>query len=192
MQADFAAVEDLRLTSEQYKAVGFLAEFTKRMVVFAFPGHKTPTRASDLVKEVHRVTDNMMTGCLKTGAKPSCKTGCFWCCYMRVKVTPLEVLCIVDFLRSCLRPRELSELQLVPEAWGGDTIFGNISAKTGEGVEEFLELLSLQSEILELKENPDKPARGTVVEARLDKSRGPIATVLIKNGTLKQGDCFVC
>ena len=88
--------------------------------------------------------------------------------------------------------RELSELQLVPEAWGGDTIFGNISAKTGEGVEEFLELLSLQSEILELKENPDKPARGTVVEARLDKSRGPIATVLIKSGTLKQGDCFVC
>ena len=88
--------------------------------------------------------------------------------------------------------RELSELQLVPEAWGGDTIFGNISAKTGEGVEEFLELLSLQSEILELKENPDKSARGTVVEARLDKSRGPIATVLIKSGTLKQGDCFVC
>jgi translation initiation factor IF-2 len=88
--------------------------------------------------------------------------------------------------------RELAELQLVPEAWGGDTIFGNISAKTGEGVEEFLELLSLQSEILELKENPDKPARGTVVEARLDKSRGPIATVLIKSGTLKQGDCFVC
>ncbi len=88
--------------------------------------------------------------------------------------------------------RELSDLQLVPEAWGGDTIFGNISAKTGEGVEEFLELLSLQSEILELKENPGKPARGTIVEARLDKSRGPIATVLIKSGTLKQGDCFVC
>ncbi len=88
--------------------------------------------------------------------------------------------------------RELSELQLVPEAWGGDTIFGNISAKTGEGVEDFLELLSLQSEILELKENLDKPARGTIVEARLDKNRGPTATVLIKSGTLKQGDCFVC
>ncbi len=88
--------------------------------------------------------------------------------------------------------RELTELELVPEAWGGDTIFGNISAKTGEGIEEFLELLSLQSEILELKENPDKHARGTIVEARLDKSRGPIATVLIKGGTLKQGDYFVC
>jgi translation initiation factor IF-2 len=88
--------------------------------------------------------------------------------------------------------RELAELQLVPEAWGGDTIFGNISAKTGEGVEEFLELLSLQSEILELKENPNKSARGTIIEARLDKSRGPIATVLIKSGTLRQGDYFVC
>jgi translation initiation factor IF-2 len=88
--------------------------------------------------------------------------------------------------------RGLTELELVPEAWGGDTIFGNISAKTGEGIEEFLELLSLQSEILELKENPDKPARGTIVEARLDKSRGPIATVLIKSGTLRQGDYFVC
>ena len=88
--------------------------------------------------------------------------------------------------------RELAELELVPEAWGGDTIFGNISAKTGEGVEELLELISLQSEVLELKENPDKSARGTIIEAKLDKSRGPIATVLIKSGTLKQGDYFVC
>jgi len=111
MEAHFVAVEGLRLTSEQWKAVGFLAEFARRMVVFAFPGHKTPTRALNLVKEVYRVTDNVMTGCLKTGTKPSCKTGCFWCCYMRVRATPLEVLCIVDFLRSCLGPRELSELQ---------------------------------------------------------------------------------
>jgi translation initiation factor IF-2 len=88
--------------------------------------------------------------------------------------------------------RELAELELVPEAWGGETIFGHISAKTGEGVEELLELILLQAEVLELKENPDKPARGTIIEAKLDKSRGPIATVLIKNGTLKQGDYFVC
>lgn len=88
--------------------------------------------------------------------------------------------------------RELAELELVPEAWGGETIFGHISAKTGEGVEEFLELILLQAEVLELKENPDKPARGTIIEAKLDKSRGPIATVLIKSGTLKQGDYFIC
>ncbi len=88
--------------------------------------------------------------------------------------------------------RELSELDLVPEAWGGETIFGHISAKTGEGVEELLELILLQAEVLELKENPDKAARGTIIEAKLDKSRGPIATVLIKGGTLKQGDYFIC
>ena len=88
--------------------------------------------------------------------------------------------------------RELAELELVPEAWGGETIFGHISAKTGEGVEELLELILLQAEVLELKENPDKAARGTIIEAKLDKSRGPIATVLIKSGTLEQGDYFIC
>ncbi|MGD8226563.1 MAG: translation initiation factor IF-2 [Desulfobacteraceae bacterium] len=88
--------------------------------------------------------------------------------------------------------RELAELELVPEAWGGETIFGHISAKTGEGVEELLELILLQAEVLELKENPDKPARGTIIEAKLDKSRGPIATVLIKSGMLNQGDYFIC
>ncbi len=88
--------------------------------------------------------------------------------------------------------RELAELDLSPEEWGGDTIFGHISAKTGEGVDEFLSLLSLQSEMLELKGNPDKPARGVIIEAKLDKSKGPVATVLIKNGTLRSGDYFVC
>ena len=88
--------------------------------------------------------------------------------------------------------RELSELKLVPEDWGGETIFGAISAKTGEGVDELLELILLQAEMLELKANPNKPARGTIVEARLDKSKGAVATVLIKSGTLSQGDFFVC
>lgn len=88
--------------------------------------------------------------------------------------------------------RELAELELAPEDWGGETIFGNISAKTGEGIEEFLELILLQAEMLELKANPNIPARGTIVEAKLDKNRGPLATVLIKKGTLNQGDYFIC
>jgi len=87
--------------------------------------------------------------------------------------------------------RELAELQLVPEEWGGDTIFANISAKTGEGVNELLELIQLQAEMMELKANPSKLARGTVIEARLDKTRGPVATVLIKSGALRQGDFFL-
>ena len=88
--------------------------------------------------------------------------------------------------------RQLAELELVPEEWGGDTVYGSISAKTGEGVDDFLEMIALQSEILELRANPNKPARGTIVEARLDKSKGAVATVLIKSGTLKAGDTFVC
>ncbi len=88
--------------------------------------------------------------------------------------------------------RELAELGLAPEEWGGQTIFGSISAKTGQGVDELLELILLQAEVLELKANPEKAARGTVIEAKLDKTRGPVATVLIRSGTLKQGNFFIC
>ncbi|MBN2139450.1 MAG: translation initiation factor IF-2 [Desulfovibrionaceae bacterium] len=88
--------------------------------------------------------------------------------------------------------RELSELGLVPEDWGGDTIFAKVSAKQRIGLDELLEMILLQAEVLELKANPDKPARGHIVEAKLDKGRGPLATLLISEGTIKQGDSFVC
>ncbi len=88
--------------------------------------------------------------------------------------------------------RELAELNLAPEEWGGTTIFGRISAKTGEGIDALMELILLQAEILELKANPDKPSRGTIIEAKLDKNKGSVATVLIKEGTLKQSDFFIC
>ncbi|MDR2055802.1 MAG: translation initiation factor IF-2, partial [Desulfovibrio sp.] len=88
--------------------------------------------------------------------------------------------------------RELAELGLQPEDWGGDTIVARVSAKTRTGLDDLLEMVALQSEIMELKANPDKLARGRIVEARLDKGRGPIATVLIQQGTLKQSDNFVC
>ncbi|MFH1060552.1 MAG: translation initiation factor IF-2, partial [Pseudomonadota bacterium] len=88
--------------------------------------------------------------------------------------------------------RELAEMNLVAEDWGGDTIYVEVSAKTGQGVDTLLEMLQLQSEVLELKANPDKPARGHILEARLDKGRGPVATVLVQEGTLKPGDAFVC
>ncbi|GFH63395.1 MAG: translation initiation factor IF-2 [Candidatus Desulfovibrio kirbyi] len=88
--------------------------------------------------------------------------------------------------------RELAEFGLQAEEWGGSTIVAKVSAKTRLGLDGLLEMVALQSEIMELKANPDKPARGHIVEARLDKGRGPIATVLIQEGTLKQGDNFVC
>ena len=87
--------------------------------------------------------------------------------------------------------QDLTKYDLVPEEWGGDTIVCPISAKTGAGVKELLENLVLQAEIMELKANPNRPARGTVVEARLDQGRGPIMTVLVQNGTLHTGDIII-
>ena len=87
--------------------------------------------------------------------------------------------------------QELSELELLPESWGGDTIFVNVSAKEKTNIDQLLEMILLQSEVLELKANPDKRAQGTVVEARLDKGRGPVTTVLVQQGTLKVGDPIV-
>ena len=88
--------------------------------------------------------------------------------------------------------RELGDLGLVPEEWGGETIFANVSAKQKIGLDALLEMILLQAEVLQLKANPAKRARGHVIEARLDKGRGPVATVLIQEGTLHQGDAFVC
>ncbi|MDT8858985.1 translation initiation factor IF-2 [Alkalihalobacillus sp. MEB130] len=87
--------------------------------------------------------------------------------------------------------QELTEFQLVPEAWGGDTIFVNVSALTGTGIDELLEMILLVSEVEELKANPDKLAKGTVIEAELDKGRGAVATLLVQSGTLKVGDPIV-
>ncbi|KAB1442433.1 translation initiation factor IF-2, partial [Pseudodesulfovibrio senegalensis] len=88
--------------------------------------------------------------------------------------------------------RELAELDLIPEDWGGETIYAHVSAKQRSGIDELLEMVLLQAEVLELKANPDKPARGNIVEAKLDKGRGPVGTMLISEGTITQGDSFVC
>ena len=84
--------------------------------------------------------------------------------------------------------QQLTEYDLVSEEWGGDTIICPISAKTGMGIEDLLENLVVLAEVQELKANPNRAAKGTVIEARLDKGRGPIMTVLVQNGTLKLGD----
>ena len=86
---------------------------------------------------------------------------------------------------------QLTKYDLVPEEWGGDTIIVPISAKTGMGLDELLEMVLLTAEVQELKANPNRRAKGTVIEARLDKTRGPIATLLVQNGTLKQGDIVI-
>ncbi len=87
--------------------------------------------------------------------------------------------------------QELAEFELTPEEWGGQTIFCEVSAKKKIGLEHLLEMILIQADVLELKANPDKMARGTVIEAKLDRGRGPVATVLVQSGTLKGGDFFV-
>ncbi len=86
---------------------------------------------------------------------------------------------------------QLTKYDLVPEEWGGDTIICPISAKTGMGLDNLLEMVLLTAEVQELKANPNRRAKGTVIEARLDKTRGPIATLLVQNGTLNQGDILI-
>jgi len=87
--------------------------------------------------------------------------------------------------------QQLTEHELIPEEWGGDTVIVPISAKTGMGLDELLEMVILTAEVQELKANPNRRAKGTVIEARLDKNRGPIATLLVQNGTLNQGDIVI-
>ena len=87
--------------------------------------------------------------------------------------------------------QQLTEYELVPEEWGGDTVVCQISAKFGQGIENLLEMVLLTAEVQELRANPNRQAKGTVIEAKLDKGRGPVATVLIQNGTLRTGDVII-
>jgi translation initiation factor IF-2 len=88
--------------------------------------------------------------------------------------------------------RQLSDVGLVPSEWGGDTEFVEVSAKQKKGIDKLLETILLVADLRELKANPDAPASGTVLESRVDKGRGPVATVLVQNGTLNSGDFFIC
>jgi len=87
--------------------------------------------------------------------------------------------------------RDLADRELVPEEWGGDTIYVDVSARTGQGVDQLLDMLVLQSEVLELRANPDKRATGIVIESRLEKGRGPVASAVVRDGTLRIGDWVV-
>ena len=106
---------------------------------------------------------------------------------------------IIVALNKCDRPEadpdrvktSLTEYGLIPEEWGGDVICVNVSAKTGMGIDTLLEMINLVAEMQELKANPNRPALGTVIESRLDKGRGPIATILVQKGTLHNGDVVI-
>src|SRR5712675_493545 len=88
--------------------------------------------------------------------------------------------------------RQLSDRGLMPEEWGGDTVMVEVSAKQKTNLPKLLEMILLVADLRELKANPDAPASGTVLESRVDRGRGPVATILVQNGTLKAGDFFIC
>jgi hypothetical protein len=111
MEPKIPPFEKLSLTSEQKRAVGFLTQFSKQMVVMASLEKKLEANSSELVKGIYRVCDQVVTGCLPNGKNISCKKGCYWCCYLRVKVTPLEVMCIRDYLQMNQRPEEIDALK---------------------------------------------------------------------------------
>jgi len=111
METESIIIKDLSLTAEQRKAVAFIIEFTRRMVLLALTDHMTRKRVSSLSREIYRFTDELMTGSINRGTPLPCKKGCYWCCYLRVMVTPLEVMAIVDYLHSHLQPAELVELK---------------------------------------------------------------------------------
>jgi translation initiation factor IF-2 len=87
--------------------------------------------------------------------------------------------------------QELSSQEVVPEEWGGDAMFVDVSAKSGQGIDNLLDAILLQAEVLELKAPTEAPAKGVIIEARLDKGRGPVATLLVQSGTLKRGDVIL-
>jgi Putative zinc- or iron-chelating domain len=110
METKDILIEDLRLTSEQQKVMEFLTEFSSQMVVTAFL-EDPPASPSILVKELYRFCDSLIEGRLNRGTKLPCRKGCHWCCYLRVRATPLEVLCILDHLQSKLEPGEFTALR---------------------------------------------------------------------------------
>lgn len=161
----------------------------KRIVFLDTPGHEAFTamrargaRATDIVILVVAADDGVMPQTLEALS------------HARAAQVPI-IVAINKIDKPEARPQQvmtqLSDKGLIPEKWGGDTLYGLISAKQKKGIEEILDHILLQAEVLDLKADPQKPATGTVIEARLDRGRGSVATLLVKEGTLKVGDPIV-
>jgi translation initiation factor IF-2 len=162
----------------------------KRVVFIDTPGHEAFTRmrargakATDIVVLVVAADDGIM---------PQTREAID---HARAAKVPI-VVAVNKIDKPDAQPervkRQLADLGLMPEEWGGDTVVVDVSAKTGENVDKLLEMIALVGELRELKANPDAPASGIVLESRVDKGRGPVATVLVQNGTLRVGESFIC
>src|SRR6266403_5736854 len=187
-QADVAAGEAGGITQHigAYKVV-----VNDRAVVFVdTPGHEAFTR---MRARGAKVTDIVvLVVAADDGVMPQTKEAID---HARAAKVPIIVaINKIDKPEAQLErvKRQLTENSLMPAEWGGDTEFVEVSAKKKTGIEKLLETILLVADLRELKANPDAPATGTVLESRVDKGRGPVATILIQNGTLKSGDFFIC
>ncbi len=161
----------------------------KRIVFIDTPGHEAFTRmrargaqATDIVVLVVAADDGVMPQTLEAID------------HARAAKVPI-VVAVNKIDKPGAQPdrvkQQLADRGLVPEAWGGDTIMVDVSAKTGENVDQLLEMILLVAELQELKANPKRAASGVVLEAKMEKGRGPVATLLVQNGTLRAGDIFI-
>src|SRR6266446_6843284 len=187
-QADVAAGEAGGITQHigAYKVV-----VNDRAVVFVdTPGHEAFTR---MRARGAKVTDIVvLVVAADDGVMPQTKEAIDHA--KAAKVPIIVAINKIDKPEAQLErtKRQLTENSLMPAEWGGDTEFVEVSAKKKQGIEKLLETILLVADLRELKANPDAPATGTVLESRVDKGRGPVATILIQNGTLKSGDFFIC
>ncbi len=162
----------------------------KRIVFLDTPGHEAFTamrargaRVTDIVVLVVAADDGVMPQTVEA--------------INHVKAAEVPMVVAIN---KCDKPdadpervkRGLTEHNLVPEEWGGDTVCVNVSAKSRQGLDQLLEMILLVAELQDLKANPNRPARGVVIEAQLDRGRGPVATALVQTGTLRVGDTVVC
>ncbi len=190
------AIREANVTSQEAGGItqhigAYQAEFAGKKVVFLdTPGHEAFTamrargaQVTDIAIIVVAADDGVMPQTVEA--------------INHVKAAGVPIIVAVNKIdKENANPdrvkQQLTEYGLVPEDWGGDTIFVHVSALKREGLDTMLEMILLVAELAELKANPNKPATGTVVEAKLDKGRGPVATVLVQDGALHVGDPIIC
>ena len=148
-------------------------------------------KAHDVNQEIIRFIDKIVAECGKEKHLYACLL--YTSAISHAKAAGVEIIVAINKIDKPSAnvervKQELSEYELIPEDWGGSTIFVPVSAHTGEGIDTLLEMILLSAEVLELKANPNRAARGLVIEAQLDKGKGPVATILVQKGTLHVGD----
>lgn len=188
------AIRQTKVAEKEYGGItqhigASMVEHNGRKIVFRYPGHEAFTalrargaQVTDIAVLVVAADDGVMPQTVEA--------------INHAKAANVPIIVAINKIdKPDANPervkQQLSEYGLIPEEWGGDTIMVPISAMRKQGIDQLLEMILLMADVLELKADPDKPAKGTIIETRIDKGKGPVATVIIQEGTLKLRDIFV-